>query len=229
MLPLFKAILKYFTVFVWIFLGFAVFWSVAFAQGAAQAFAQIGKGGTTGARSMVWTAQVPNLLDNWRASPVVVCTDFLPNCDSSAGFVETGYAKGALPENPNRLQVYVAWKSVNGVIINRFPNIFLNDNTWYTFAVQSQSARNRWVMKLDGDITWILPYSEINFTAGRIASCGAEAALANTAMSVECRDMSYYYNSSWYLFNFTNTQISGPYCVIKTQQDFGAIGYGPNC
>ncbi len=53
MFPLFKAIFKYFVVSVWIFLGFAVFWSVAYAQGAAQAFAQVGKGGTTGTQSMV--------------------------------------------------------------------------------------------------------------------------------------------------------------------------------
>lgn len=229
MFPLFKAIFKYFVVSVWIFLGFAVFWSVAYAQGAAQAFAQVGKGGTTGTQSMVWTAQVPNLQNNWRASPVAVCTDFLPDCNANAGFVETGYAKGTLPVNPNQLQVYVAWKSVDGIIFNRFPNILLNDDTWYTFVVRSQSARTRWVMKLNGDITWILPYSEINFTAGRIVSCGTEAALANTQMAVECRDMKYFYNGSWVLFNFTNTQITGPYCVIKTQQDFGAIAYGPNC
>ncbi len=206
---------------------FLLFWSLALAQGAAQAFAQTGKGGNTGMKAQVWTAAVPAANNNWRASPVAVCTS-TPPCGETAGFVETGYVKGGNLPNPNQLQVYVAWASVDGPVENRFPNVFLNDNQWYFFTVQSQPNKNRWAFKLDGVVVFQVPYNQINFTAGRMVGCGAEAQNANTQMSVECENMQYYHTGTWTLFNFTHTQKSAGYCVIKPQ-DFGAISWGPNC
>lgn len=214
--------------FVGLILALGTFVRVSFAQaqfGAGQAFGTIGKGGVSGVKATVWTAQQPNLTNNWIASPVGLCTT-LPPC--TGGFVETGYIKGHGVQNlqSNVLQQYIAWKSSTGSIINNFGYGNLNDFTYYNFIVLSQPNKNRFVIRRDNLKVGTVPYNFVDFINGRMVACGAETNTSGTYIAVECNGMSYYYNGAWTLFNYTYAQTSPGYCVFKPF-DYGATGWGP--
>jgi len=203
---------------------FTLLWGLAFAQAGAQAFGTIGKGGNTGMKATVWTAQQPNFQNNWVASPVGVCTT-TPPCTGI--FVETGYIKGdGIPGlTSNVLQQYSSW-GYPGFGVAKWDLGNLNDNALYTFTVLSKPSISRWVIKRDGVRVWHWDYADLGFSAGRMVFCGAEAQVNGTTIAVQCSQMQYYYQGAWTLFNYTYAQTSPGYCVFKPFE-FGATGWGP--
>ncbi len=214
-------------------LGLIVFWSGwmpkilhAQATAGAQALAAIGKGGSTGIRTFVWTAQQPAATGNWRASPVAVCTTY-PPCSTSGYFIETGYYKGDGSPRPNVLQQYAAWTSPNPGESGFDWNLGdLANNNWYKFTVVADAGSNLWLIKRGGQTVDSVGIANIGYGSGRMVDCGAEAGLPKTAIAVECDKMSYKYQGSWTLFNFTFAQRSAGYCV-DLLADFDAMGWGP--
>ncbi len=196
------------------------------ATAGAQALAAIGKGGSTGIRTFVWTAQQPAATGNWRASPVAVCTTY-PPCSTSGYFIETGYYKGDGSPRPNVLQQYAHWTSPNvGESGFDFELGDLSDNTWYKFVVVSDPTSNLWLIKRGGQQVDSIGISNIGYGSGRMVDCGAEAGLPGTSIAVQCNNMQYRYQGTWTLFNYTYAQTTSNYCVYSPSQ-YDAIGYGP--
>lgn len=196
----------------------------------AQALAAIGKGGTTGIRTFVWTAQQPAVTNNWRSSPVAVCT-LTPPCEFTETrkgyYVETGYNKGDNSPRPNVLQQYAAWTSPNPGESGFDWNLGdLSDNTWYKFVVVSDPTSNLWLIKRGGQQVDSIGISNIGYGSGRMVDCGAEAGLPGTSIAVQCNNMQYQYQGTWTLFNYTYAQTTTNYCVDSAGQ-YDATGYGP--
>ena len=187
----------------------------------AQAFATHGVNSVDGMEADVWTAQQPAAQNNFRASPVGLCTTPPPTCQGP--FVETGYNKGDNSPNPNMLQQYASYLTQGGAIGGTFGLGNLADNTWYTFHVHNRINTTKWKIERNGVNVWTTP--AIGFDEGSLVVCGAEAFQNGTNMAVECRSMRRRVFGVWAFFDYTSTQTKPGYCVFKPQQ-FGAIGWG---
>lgn len=193
---------------------------IALAQGAAQAFGAKGVNGIDGSQAQVWTAQQPSATNNYRASPVFVCTT-APPC--LGPLVETGYDKGDNSPVPNVLQQYASYLTTTGVVGGTFGLGNLANNTWYKFMVNAKTNTGKWAILRDDVKVWTTP--NIGFFSGSMVGCGAEGGVAGTNIAVQCDSMQYRL-STWYSYDWTFPQISAGYCVDRPAQ-FEALGWGP--
>ncbi len=195
-------------------------------QGAEQALGTHGVIGVRGAMASVWTAQQA-ASNTFRASPVGVCTD-TPPC-TFGGFVETGYYKGV--RTNNGLRQYATWhQQVNQGFDKQYGlgGDNLLDNHWYEFSVHFNTSTSRWVIKRDGVQVFIIDRTLPDFPSGDMVACGAEGGENDINIAVQCDNMQYRKNGSWFLYNWTFAQTTEGYCVQK-QREFNAIAWGPGC
>lgn len=218
----FKRFYQRFAIVCFVLFGITLLTGIAIAQGAAQAFAVRVVTNVDGTEAQIWTAQQPSTQNNFRASPVGVCTTPTPPC--SGPLVETGYNKGDNSPNPNVLQQYASYLTQGGAVGGIFGLGNLADNTWYTFTVHRRVNTTKWFIKRNGVKVWDTP--NIGFSQGNLAICGAEAEQNGTDIAVQCANMSRRVSGTWTLFDYTSTQTSSGYCVYKPYQ-FGAVGWGP--
>ena len=193
--------------------------------GVGRAFADKAVSSVMGTKVDIWTAQ--QLAQNgFVSSPGGVCTD--PICTSgSPGYFETGYYKGKGSPVQNQLQQYVTYQNINGAPVTVYGLGNLNDNTWYTFQTLYSNTAQRWEAWRNGQLQWYVP-SPLNFTEGALVWCGAEGVPSGVQLGVECENMRYKLTggNTWIQYDYTATDIEGPYCVFRRHQ-FNAVAWGP--
>ena len=191
-----------------------------------QAFAIRPVPSVRGTRVGIWTANHPSGYIAI-AGLTGICTH--TTCDQSQGIFETGFVKGTITPVDNQLQQYAAYKNTGSgsSIVNVFGLGNLNNNSWYTFQSLFSNTAQRWEAWRGTSVVY---YVNLNFTTGALAVCGAEGIGTvgqNPPLGTQCENMRYKVGSGgWTSYDYTSTQISGPYCVYRPHQ-YAAIGWGP--
>ena len=145
-------------------------------------------------------------------------------CTSNPYLFETGWYKGL--SSLNQLRQYVSWIGPTGSgYETNLGN--LSTNTWYEFQTLFSNTTNMWEAWRNG-----IPRFQIflgnSFKKGNYVSCGLEAGILTStypSFSDYCTLMRYKVGSgSWTAYNYTATQIAGPYCVNRPA-DFAAYSW----
>jgi hypothetical protein len=177
-----------------------------------------------GVKADIWTAQQPGGF--WYiASPVGICVN-IP-CTVTSGQFETGYVKGLVTTPADQLQQYVTWKDKFGNPGHQYGLGNLSDNSWYNFQSLYSNTAQRWEAWRNGQLVYYVPFT-LGFVDGIRVLCGAESSSIGIPLGVECENMQYKLTGStqWVLYNYTDKQINGNYCVFKPREN-GAFGWGP--
>jgi hypothetical protein len=189
-----------------------------------QAFGNLLVSSVRGTRVDIWTASHPSGYVGI-AGLTGICTG--EPCGTSQGFFETGFIKGTITPVDNQLQQFVAYKNPNLIVINIFNLGNLNNNSWYTFQTLYSNSASRWEA-WRGSVP-VFYTTALSFTSGARVVCGAEGQGdgINPPLGTQCNNMRYKVGSgSWTLYDYTYTQIQGPYCVVKPY-GYSVLGYGP--
>jgi len=179
-----------------------------------------------GTRVDIWTASHPS---GWVAITGLtgICTG--EPCDITKGFFETGFVKGTITPVDNQLQQFAAFHNPNWNVVNIFGLGNLNNNSWYTFQTLYSYSAARWEAWRGGVPVYYT--NALSFTTGARVVCGPEG-IGNwpwqyPPIATQCNNMRYKIGrGSWTLYDYTYTQIQGPYCVYRPYT-YSALGYGP--
>lgn len=168
-----------------------------------------------GTRVNMYTGNPPGTVipGTFNVGLTAVCANY--PCSGNSYFYETGWYKGAL--TANQLRQYASW--VGPTTQDYTYNLgTLSTNTWYEFQTLFSNTTNMWEAWRNGVPRHQIFLGDV-FKKGNYVSCGLETGIIGSSFpsfSNSCTQTKYKVGSgSWTLYDYTATQIAGPYCVTR--------------